>query len=213
MLKKGEVKMTSVPLESIHKMLKDRLSKSANSSSKCNIYLNHRIRFFNPIGFNSPDPWVVKRYNSGMKSQHIHKSHNKTLLLYHMIFPEKYRRKVFDMAVDETLKKTCIEISERYEINFVEIGNDEDHVHFLIQSVPTLSVTKIVSTIKSITARAIFENHKEVKKLLWGGSLWSSGFYVNTVGQYANEDMIIQYVKNQGKKYTKLHQGQLKIEL
>ena len=130
-----------------------------------------------------------------------------------MVFPAKYRRKVFDPNVDETLKRTCIEISECYEINFVEIGNDEDHVHFLIQSVPTLSVTKIVSTIKSITAREIFQNHKEVKKLLWGGSLWSSGFYVNTVGQYANEEMIIKYVKNQGKEYTKLHRGQLEIEL
>lgn len=113
-----------------------------------------------------------------------------------MVFPAKYRRKIFDSEVDETLKETCIEISERYEINFIEIGNDEDHVHFLIQSVPTLSVTKIVSIIKSITAREIFQKHKEVKKVLWGGALWSSGFYVNTVGQYANEEMIINYVKN-----------------
>jgi len=148
-----------------------------------------------------------------MKSKHIHKSHNKTLLLYHIVFPAKYRRKVFDSAIDITLKQVCIEISDRYEINFVEIGNDEDHVHFLIQSVPTQSVTKIVTTIKSITAREIFKNHPEVKKLLWGGSLWSSGFYANTVGQYANEETIINYVKNQGKKYKKLHQGQLEIEL
>ena len=130
-----------------------------------------------------------------------------------MVFPAKYRRKVFDKKVDDTLKEVCIEISERYEINFVEIGNDEDHVHFLVQSVATLSVTKIVTIIKSITAREIFKNHSEIKKLLWGGSLWSSGFYTNTVGQYGNEDTIINYVKNQGKKYTKIHQGQLEIEL
>ena len=130
-----------------------------------------------------------------------------------MVFPAKYRKKVFDIRVDETLRQVCIEISERYEINFVEIGNDEDHVHFLIQSVPMFSVTKIVTTIKSITAREVFKNHPEVKKLLWGGSLWSSGFYVNTVGQYANEETIINYVKNQGGKYTKFHQGQLIIEL
>ena len=130
-----------------------------------------------------------------------------------MVFPAKYRRKVFDSTVDDTLKQVCIEIGERYEINFVEIGNDEDHVHFLIQSILTLSVTKIVTTIKSITARVIFKKHPEVKKLLWGGSLWSSGFYANTVGQYANEETIINYVKNQGNKYTKLHQGQLVIEL
>jgi REP element-mobilizing transposase RayT len=147
--------------------------------------------------------------------KHIHKSHNKTLLLYHLVFPAKYRRKVFDESVDKTLKTICLEISDRYEIHFIEIGNDVDHVHFLVQSVPMLSITKIVTIIKSITAREIFSKHPEVKKILWGGSLWSSGYYANTVGQFSNSEVIKQYIKNQGKKseYKKLHQGQLSLEL
>ena len=146
--------------------------------------------------------------------KHIYKSHNKTLLLYHLVFPAKYRRKVFDESVDKTLKSTCLEISDRYEIHFVEIGNDLDHVHFLVQSVPMLSITKIVTIIKSITAREIFSKHPEVKKILWGGSLWSSGYYANTVGQFSNSEVIKQYIKNQGKdsEYKKLHQGQLSWE-
>ena len=148
-----------------------------------------------------------------MKSEHIYKSHNKTLLLYHLVFPAKYRKKVFNEEIDKTLKETCLEIADRYEIIFVEIGNDEDHVHFLVQSVPTISVTEIVTIVKSITAREIFKKHKKVKKKLWGGALWSSGYYANTVGQYANEDMIINYVKNQGKKYNQLHKGQQSFEI
>ncbi|HIC78225.1 MAG TPA: IS200/IS605 family transposase [Sulfurovum sp.] len=147
--------------------------------------------------------------------KHIYKSHNKTLLLYHLVFPAKYRRKVFDESVDKTLKTICLEISDRYEIHFVEIGNDLDHVHFLVQSVPMLSITKIVTIIKSITAREIFSKHPEVKKILWGGSLWSSGYYANTVGQFSNSEVIKQYIKNQGKdsEYKKLHQGQLNLEV
>jgi REP element-mobilizing transposase RayT len=147
--------------------------------------------------------------------KHIYKSHNKTLLLYHLVFPAKYRRKVFDESVDKTLKRICLEISDRYEIHFVEIGNDLDHVHFLVQSVPMLSITKIVTIIKSITAKEIFSKHPEVKKILWGGSLWSSGYYANTVGQFSNTEVIKQYIKNQGKdsEYKKLHQGQLSFEL
>jgi REP element-mobilizing transposase RayT len=132
------------------------------------------------------------------------------------VFPAKYRKKIFDDEVDQTLKSVCLEISDRYEIHFVEIGNDLDHVHFLVQSVPTLSVTRIVTIIKSITAREIFAKHKEVKKLLWGGNLWTSGFYANTVGLYASQDVIKQYIKNQGKsdeEYVKLHQGQLVFDL
>ena len=148
-----------------------------------------------------------------MKSEHIYKSHNKTLLLYHLVFPAKYRKKVFDEIVDVTLKEICEEISCRYEINFIEIGNDEDHVHFLVQSVPILSLTKIVTIIKSITAREIFKKYPGIKKELWGGSLWTSGFYGNTVGQYANEELIRKYVKNQGKVYNKIYQGQLSMNM
>ena len=151
-----------------------------------------------------------------MEDQHIYKSHNKTLLLYHLVFPAKYRKKIFDDEMDKTLKDVCLEISDRYEIHFVEIGNDLDHVHFLIQSVPTLSVTRIVTVIKSITAREIFSKHKEVKKILWGGNLWTSGFYANTVGMYSSQDVIRQYIRNQGKndkEYVKLYQGQLSSDL
>jgi REP element-mobilizing transposase RayT len=61
------------------------------------------------------------------------------------------------------LKDVCIEIEERYQVKFLEIGTDKDHVHFLVQSVPTYSVTKIISTIKSITAREIFKRCPQVK--------------------------------------------------
>jgi putative transposase len=84
-------------------------------------------------------------------SEYIHKSHNVTVLLYHLVFPAKYRRAVFDEQVDEVLREVCMEIEKRYEIKFVEIGVDKDHVHFLVQSVPTYSVMKLVTMIKSLT--------------------------------------------------------------
>ena len=99
--------------------------------------------------------------------------------------------------LEKTLKKICKGIEKRYEINFVEIGSDEDHVHFMIQSVPMYSAKKIIQTIKSITAKRIFREHPEVKKKLWGGKFWTSGYYVNTVGQYANAEVIKAYVQNQ----------------
>ena len=64
---------------------------------------------------------------------------------------------------------------------------------------------------KSITAKKIFEYHPEVKKLLWGGAFWTSGFYLNTVGQYGNEAIIKNYVKEQGKTYKQIYRGQLKL--
>ena len=145
-------------------------------------------------------------------SDHIHKSHNKSLLLYHFVCPIKYRRDVLSDSVSDTFGKVCLGIEERYEIHFLEIGLDGDHVHFLIQSVPALSPKKIVNTLKSITAIEMFRLHPEVKKQLWGGNFWTSGYYVNTVGQYANEEVIKKYLQNQGKpknEYKKIHENQL----
>ncbi len=118
--------------------------------------------------------------------KHIHKRHNKTLLLYHLVLPVKYRKKIIEDSVSSFMKEVCIEIGHRYEIQFVEIGTDEDHVHFLVQSVPSLSVDNMVMTIKSITAKQIFKFLPEIKKELWGGNFWTSVYYVNTVGQYGN---------------------------
>lgn len=96
-------------------------------------------------------------------SEHERKSHNRTLLLYHAVCPAKYRRKIFSEKVEETLREVCLGIAERYEIKFVEIGADEDHVYFLVQSVPMMLPKRIIQIIKSTTAREIFKRHKEIK--------------------------------------------------
>lgn len=138
-------------------------------------------------------------------SESIHKSHNVSNLMYHFVFPAKYRRVVIDENVDKIIKETCVEISKRYEIYFLEIGTDKDHVHFLIQSVPRYSPAQIVRIVKSITAKEVFAKCPEVKKKLWGGEFWSDGFYVATVSEHGNEKVIANYVKNQGDEYNKMY--------
>lgn len=141
------------------------------------------------------------------KSEYIHKSHNVSVLLYHLVFPTKYRRVVFDKSIDDSLVSVCKSISLRYEVHFLEIGTDNNHVHFLIQSVPSKSISSLVKMIKSITARELFKHHPEVKKILWGGSFWSSGYFVNTVSKFGDEKSISKYVRDQGleKEYSILH--------
>ena len=143
----------------------------------------------------------------------IRKSHNVSILVYHFVCPAKYRRAVIDETVDQVLKDVCLEIATRYQIEFLEIGTDKNHVHFLVQSVPSYSPTKIIMIIKSLTAREVFARRPLVKKQLWGGEFWSDGYYVGSVGQHATEAVIQQYVKNQGqeKEYKQLHVQQLKL--
>ena len=148
-------------------------------------------------------------------SEEIRKSHNVSVLIYHFVCPAKYRRVVFDKEVDDVLQEVCREIEKRYDIRFLEIGTDKDHVHFLIQSVPKVSATQIIRTVKSITAREIFSRCPQVKKKLWGGEFWTDGFYVGTVGQHGNEETISKYVRDQGreKEYKSMFKQPLQLSL
>jgi len=122
-----------------------------------------------------------------------------------LVFPAKYRRAVFDKNVDTVLKEACLGIEDRYQLKFLEIGTDKSHVHFLVQSVPTYSVTKIVTLIKSLSAREVFKRCPQVKKQLWGGEFWTDGYFANTVGKHGNETTIANYVKSLGETYQQIH--------
>ena len=135
------------------------------------------------------------------ESGYIHSAHNVSNLIYHFVTPTKYRRLAITEPVEECIQRICAGIELRYDwIRFLEVGADGDHVHWLVQSTPEYSPTKIITTIKSITAKRIFAEHPEVKKMLWGGSFWSGGYFVSSVGKSGSESLIRQYVKNQGKE-------------
>ena len=150
-----------------------------------------------------------------MESRYVHKSHNVSVLMYHLVCAAKYRRVVMSERVDAVLREVCLEIAKRWEIVFLEIGVDRDHAHFLIQSVPTYSPTRIVTTVKNVTAREVFAAVPEVKTKLWGGEFWGKGYFINTVGQHGSESVIAAYVHGQGGKseYRQLHKGQMDLGL
>ena len=62
--------------------------------------------------------------------------------------------------------------------------------------------------IKSITTKKLFLSHKEI----YGEEIYGQVVIMpNTVGPFAREDVIKKYIAGQGKKYTKLHKGQLEF--
>ena len=150
-----------------------------------------------------------------MESRYSHKSHNVSVLMNHLVCTAKYRRVVMSAHVDEVLRVACVEIEKRREIMFLEIGLDRDHAHFLIQSVPAYSPTRIVRTEKSVIAREVFAKAPEVQSKLWGGEFWGKGYFVNTVGQPGSESVIAANVARQGggASYQQLHKGQLDLGL
>ena len=92
---------------------------------------------------------------------------------------------------------------------FIEVGTYKDHVHYLLQSTPDHSPAEIVRLIKGVTAKRVFAEHPEVKKMLWGGGFWSDGYLVSSVGKFTSKNVIREYMKNQGKgeSYRQLYQN------
>jgi putative transposase len=122
------------------------------------------------------------------------------------VFPVKYPKALVDIEVTGIIQETAEGISERYAIEMEAIGCDKDHIHLLCGAHPKVAPGRIVQIFKSITAREIFRGKPLVKKELWGGEFWTDGYYVATVGERANWDIVEKYVQKQGKPKAELQQ-------
>ena len=141
-------------------------------------------------------------------------SHCVYKIRYHMVTAVKYRKILLNQAVEDCIRETMKGISERYEIAIDEVGFDQNHIHIFCGSKPTKSPMQIITIIKSITARKVFEQFPELKKKeLWGGEFWSDGKYIETIGESVNEEIIRRYIKNQSidKKEINRRTGQLRL--
>lgn len=133
------------------------------------------------------------------------------MLLYHLVCPIKYRRSVLSGEVEVSLVEVCKNISERYKIHFIEIGAKSRS--FFDTECTKISVEIIVRTVKSITEKEIFRLYPKVKSKL-GGDFLTSGYYINTVGQYGNENVFQKYIQNQGEEktvYKSFNKNQLRL--
>jgi len=116
---------------------------------------------------------------------------------------------LLDDEVTQIIEETAQGISERYEIEMEAIGTDKDHIHLLCGAHPKIAPGRIVQIFKSITAREIFMRKPSVKKELWGGAFWTDGYYVATVGERGNWDVVEKYIQKQDKPKTELRQLKL----
>ena len=71
-----------------------------------------------------------------MESRYIHKPHNGSVLMDHLVGAAKYRRVVMSEPVDEVLRQACLEIEKRGEIRFLEIGLARSRLNVNVQSKP-----------------------------------------------------------------------------
>ena len=94
------------------------------------------------------------------------------------------------------MKELLEEIAQAYDIQIEEMEVSQDHVHIFCSFPPRLSITQVVTRLKSLSTRAIFREHPQVKKQLWGGEFWEDGYFARTVGDKVTAEVIKKYIQH-----------------
>ncbi|PQV63293.1 REP element-mobilizing transposase RayT [Abditibacterium utsteinense] len=108
--------------------------------------------------------------------------------------------------VGDRIRKLLFEIAESYRIEIEELEVSVDYMHVFCSFAPKLSITQVVTRLKSLGARAIFQEQpqvkrQQVKRQLWGGEFWEDGYFARTVGDKITTDVITadvikRYIQN-----------------
>jgi putative transposase len=132
--------------------------------------------------------------------QQLNKSaHSTHTLNFHLIFCTKYRRTILTTEIGDRVKEIISEIANEQNAIIEAIESQTDHLHIMLNLKPTHSIPKLVQLFKGRSARLIFQEFPHIKKRLWGGHLWSSGYFVTSAGG-APLETLKNYVNSQREK-------------
>lgn len=116
---------------------------------------------------------------------------------YHLVWCPKYRKKLFVQEyMRERVAELFREIAQEYEFEVVEMEVAADHVHIFLSFPPRYSISKVVKTLKSISARELFREYPSLRQRLWRGELWEDGYFARTVGDTLTSEMIEKYIRH-----------------
>lgn len=115
----------------------------------------------------------------------------------HLVFVTKYRRKVFTKKSLQNLREIFEDVCHKIGVELIEFDGERDHVHLLVHSLPTQSISKLVNALKGASSRRVRKmSYERINKALWGKSLWSPSYFAGSCGG-ASIEVIRTYIENQ----------------
>lgn len=123
--------------------------------------------------------------------------HSVYAIQFHLVMCIKYRHKILQGGIEKRLKELVLNVAEKFGIEILEQECDKDHIHILFSCPPSVSPSRFVNSLKSVTSRILRkEYHEYLKQYLWNGKFWSDSYFIASVGQVTLED-IKHYVQTQ----------------
>jgi putative transposase len=114
---------------------------------------------------------------------------------YHLVWAPKYRKWILRGDIQKRVEELFHEIAEHQDIEIDTLDVAEDHVHLFVSFPPRMSISGVVGKLKSISASEVFREHPEVKRELWGGHFWQTGYFVRTSGDQVTTEIIRNYIR------------------
>lgn len=120
-----------------------------------------------------------------------------SLLHVHLVFVTKYRRGVLSERALEVIREAAAKVCEDFQAQLVEMNGEDDHVHLLVHYPPTVALSRLVNSLKGVSARLLRARHyPEVMSRLWGEHLWSPSYFAVSCGG-APIEIVRQYIEAQ----------------
>jgi putative transposase len=124
-----------------------------------------------------------------------HERHNVHLVVYHLIWCPKRRRKVLVGAIKARLEQLIREVASEHGWTILELAIQPDHVQVFLRGDPYTAPSDIVRLMKGRSSRVLREEFPELLKL---PSLWTHSFFVSTAG-HVSQEIIQRYIERQSK--------------
>ncbi len=101
----------------------------------------------------------------------------------HLVFVTKYRRGALTAPMLDRCREVMAEVCSGFGCELAELNGEDDHVHILVHFPPTVQLSKLVNSLKGVSARRLRQEYpSHVSKYLWGGHFWSRSYFVGTCG-------------------------------
>ena len=118
-------------------------------------------------------------------------------LQYHLVIVTKYRNRCLTKQMLAQLRTICEEQLARKEGALLEFNGEADHLHLLIELPPKASVSSVVNSLKTVTARLLRRDFgAHLRRYYWKPILWSRSYFVASCGG-APLSVIRQYIQQQ----------------
>ena len=112
-------------------------------------------------------------------------------LKIHLVFVVAYRRKVISESILTRMGEIFKEMYQDYNAELREFSGESDHVHLLVAISPTVRISDLVWTLKSVSSRKIRQEFsQQIRYYLWGKKFWTRSYCVISVGDGASTQVI-----------------------